>query len=123
MHKELLHDVTVGKLWITPAPQRHFCSAARLPKTVKPFVTPRFHDMAGYAQNMWISLWETASDPRGDGFWSVLLANSAPGVFVSIASKKDHRATFDSNRIPHHGPPLTRLPACDDASPNRTIAQ
>ena len=67
-------------MWITFAVRTRFALSARLPETVNPFTTPVFFAKAGYAQNMWISLWETASDPRGDAFWSALLAISARRV-------------------------------------------
>ena len=64
-------------MWITFAWRVRFTLSTRLQESVKPVVMSTVCGMAGYAQNMWISLWETLSDPRGDRLWSALLGDLA----------------------------------------------
>jgi hypothetical protein len=67
-------------MWITFARPARFTLSTRLQESVKPVVMSTVNGMPGYAQNMWISLWETLSDPRGDGLWSALLGDLAHPV-------------------------------------------
>lgn len=67
-------------MWITFTRRARFALSTRLRESVKPVVMPKVDGMSGYAQNMWISLWETLFDPRGDGLWSALLGDLAHPV-------------------------------------------
>lgn len=93
-------------MWITCAVRGSFIGSARLSKAVKPFAISRLVAMAGYAQNMWITLWETLPDPRGDAFVSALPANLASFVIVKKSSLASARATsvYNLKQQVAHGP-------------------
>jgi len=69
-------------VWITLARRICFALSTHLCEPVKPVVAPTFSAPAGYAQNVWISLWERWSDPRRDALGWVLLGDSARTVMV-----------------------------------------